>query len=244
MATPDLDVAVAAIRAEVEDTGAGASAFAVDADLRGGRDNTNVRFTLPFFPAVAAGFELRRLDGSGVTLLTKVTSNPAANEYTLDPDTGIVTLGSAPSGLTVKHQATYYYLWFADSEYWKWIIDACRWCGFPPTAAYSAGSEDDGATSGLAIIPDGMLPAMYKYAQHLHWNRRAAAWASRFSSSTGGVSTGGVDDVGNKFRELARDALKAAESMRSDPYEGFDRRQIPTAARAGFQGFGRFQPRR
>lgn len=232
IALPDL---LRLIRTEADD--ASDQNLTVDGTVGGKQTGTQTRFKLANVPVVPTGFELRK-NGA---LLTLVVPAPGPAEYNLDATRGIVTLGAAAVATDLL-QATYYWMHFADDTYWRFLTDAMRWTGLMWTPTVD--DDEQTAEDGLVALAEGLIPAVQTYSRYLYWKRRASDWAQKFSSSTGGVSTNGVDDVSNKFNQLAKDALTEAEARRLDPYQGFGRREIPTSVQAPINGMGRYSPRR
>lgn len=224
------------IRTDVDDTPD--TNLSVDEALGGKQDGTNTRFQSSHERVVDASAELR----NNGTLLTKVPGPIIGpTEYTLDFARGIWQVGTAPADINVRLLATYYWVWFLDATYYEFISGAGEFVGY---AATTAGNATARATEVISKIPEGLLPALKAFAEHLQYRRRAAEWARRYSSSTSGQSTGGADQVTPKFDALAKARLEIATTLRDDFYKGFSKREFPVSVQTGTSGLGRYDPRR
>jgi hypothetical protein len=123
-------------------------------------------------------------------------------EYTADPITGILALG-APAFADEVFAATFYWNWFADTDYYNFLHNAGRMVGLTPAAS---GTDTTMAQAVLDLVDDGLMPAIKKYAEHLQWGKRSSTWASRFGSTFAASNTQGIGDVSNKFAQLAKQA--------------------------------------
>lgn len=224
------------IRTEVDD--APDSNLSVDEALGGKQDGVNKRFQSSHEHVVTSiAPELRIND----VLQTLVIVPPVGPQYNLDANKGIWTVGTAPADINVRVLSTYYWNWFADSTYNAFIVGAGEFVGYAPTV------QGDAATRAVEVItkiPEGLLPALKAFVEHLQWRRRSAEWARRYSSSTSGQSTGGADQVAPKFEEMAKARLAAATAMRDDYYKGFSKREFPVSVQTGTSGVGPYAPRR
>lgn len=215
MSALSLAVLLSSIRSQVSDDGA--DHLVVDGQLSGDQDGTNARFTVGHHPVNATGFQVR-VNGVLKTLTT---------HYTLDDDLGIVefTAGNIPVAADIV-RGTFTWFTYPDDTYYEFIANGGQFFGIPATGA----DPDDRAQAVLTALGDNFLNALRAYVKYQYMDRRASDWAVKFSSSAGGLSDGGVDDVGNKFRELARDALAAAKMLRDDAISAFGQRKEVAAA--------------
>lgn len=236
MSVQALSTIVADIRIDVDD--ATDANLSVDEALGGKQDGVNVRFQSSHERVVASTVELRK----NGTLLTQVPGPViGATEFALDYSRGIWTLGAPLADINVRLLATYFWVWFLDDTYHGFIASAGEFVDYP---ALTAGTNTARATEVIGKVPEGLLPAVKAFSEHLQYRRRAAEWARKYSSSTAGQSTGGADQVTPKFDALAKARLDMANQLRTDYYTGFSKREFPISIQTGTGGVGRYDPRR
>lgn len=221
MSAQTLDQVVASCRAIVGDTGTGRNSLNRLEQPSGKINGTNKRFQVTYFPIVASSFSLLK---NGAPL-----ADPA--DYTVDLDTGIITLvvalvpGTPPTGSMDIVEATYSFIWFNDNEYYEFIAAAgtsldVDGLGATPQAI---------ATDVVFKIGDNVLDALKQLVGYHFNNRRADEYAHRFSSSAGGQSVN-VDVVTTNFRNLAKQFYENGIKSRDDVYTRRGKRSAPAAA--------------
>lgn len=246
MSVETLTAAIATIRAMIGDTGDHRESMVRDERLEG-VDGANKRFTVLYYPIAMTTdvtpvprFELR-LDGALLTYSSSTT--PPAGQYNVDPDTGIVTMGTAPTnGDPIQVlSATYRFVWYKDDAYHEWIVNAAITMGFGPSMSLATPALK--ASAALVAIPDGLLDALHKMVGHLFNKRRATEYAIRFASSSGGQSVQ-VDVVTGNFRKLADELWDEAIQMRDDYYKRRGGAAAPAAGISRFRPIPTYTPRR
>lgn len=246
MSVATLAGTITTIRALVGDTGAHRESMIRDERLEG-VDGTNKRFTVLYYPIVTVAtvpqFELRKTAGATVTVLTYVSGTPTGSEFTVDPDTGIVTVGTAPAANDPIEvlTATYKFFWYTDEAYNEFIVQASIALGFTPNMALTTAALR--AAAALVAVPDGMLDALHKMAGHLFNKRRATEYATRFASSSGGQNVN-VDVVTTNFRKLADELWDEAIQARDDFYKRRGGREAPAGAVGNYRPIPTYTPRR
>jgi hypothetical protein len=212
---------VATSRVVVGDTGTGRAAMSRLEEPGGKVNGTNKTFQVLFFPLVSAlGFELRK---NGVVL-----ANPAA--YTVDVNTGIITMVTAP--VTSPRdilEATYTFVWFPDNDYYEFIASAATMVDVVGLGANPAIIAADVITK----LPDTLYDAFKQFIGYYYNTRRADENAHRYAAAAGGQSVN-VDVVTKNFRELAKSFYENGVAMREDFYKRRGAREAPAAAQSTF----------
>lgn len=231
MSTVGLSVILTQIRQGIGDDGK--DNLTVDGQLTGQQDGANLRFRAGNkYPVDPSGFEVRK---NAILLAT-----PAA--YALDAAKGVVTfVAPAPVSADILRFTGTWSL-FDDDTYYEWLAEAGGFVGvaIDPTAA----TATTRAQAVLTATEDRFLPAVRSFVGHLFWKRRASEWAQRFGGSAGGTGAAGIDDISNKYLELARHSLDRATKLRDDARTGFGGRMEVAGTVTNFVGLDRGSPRR
>jgi len=218
------------VRRTVGDTGTSREATVRDERLDG-VDGTTKRFTALFYPI--KDMELRKTVGG----VTTVLANPA--DYSFVADTGIITTVAAPqAGDPVDTLlATYHFYWYADADFYDFILDAFGMIGLNPTNQTN-NSASARAANVLLQCPDGLLRAVEMFSAHAFNKRRAIEYANRFGSSSGGQSVN-VDVVTKNFRDLGDEFYTEGVAQRDAYYTRFGATKAPASASPrGMAGLG------
>jgi len=212
---------VATSRVVVGDTGTGRAAMSRLEEPAGKVNGANKTFQVLFFPLTsAANFELRK---NGVVL-----ANPAA--YTVDVNTGIITLVVAP--ITSPRdilEATYTFVWYPDNDYYEFIASAGTMIDVVGVGATPILVAQDVVTK----MQDVLYDAFKQFIGYYYNARRADENAHRYAAAAGGQSVN-VDVVTKNFRDLAKNFYDNGVKMREDYYMRRGARNAPAAAQSVF----------
>lgn len=208
---------VATSRVVVGDTGTGRAALSRLEQVAGKINGTNKTFQVLYFPLVStASFELRK---NGVVL-----ANPAA--YTVDLNTGIITMVTAPVNSPMDIlEATYSFIWFPDNDYYEFIASAGTMIDVVGLGANPAAVAQDVVTK----MQDVLYDAFKQFIGYYYNTRRADENAHRYAAAAGGQSVN-VDVVTKNFRDLAKAFYENGVAMREDYYKRRGAREAPAAA--------------
>ena len=238
---------VLAIRQAVGDDGSSVECTVRDERLEG-VDGVNKRFTVLRFPinsTTGAPFQLRQSHNGTVSLLTITT------DYTIDTDLGVVTMTTAPAlgdptdpakPIDVLF-ATYRFFWYKDdSNYYEFLIQACRNCGVFPTATLTTPAAR--AADVLLKLDDNLIDAVILLAAAAFNLRRATEWASRVDSSSGGQDVK-PSSPSKAYADLAKKFGDRGIEMRDDVYKRRGKRNAPAAGLGRYRGLNvPYQPPR
>jgi hypothetical protein len=138
--------------------------------------------------------------------------------FTVTLADGLVAFGSAPaSGLEIL--ADYNFQWFNDTDHTEFLNRAAN--------HLSANTDPTAVDVGLEM-------ALMQYALGYFYQRRAAEYAHRYSSSSMGT-TAQVDTVTKNFAMLAKSAFDTADKFRLAFYQRQGQREAPAS---GTQTYG------
>lgn len=166
-------------------------------------------------------FEFRR-----VTDFTAITGGPlgvyidgqrvnAADITSDSPTTGEFTLSESAAPLDGQSiEASYYNQWFLDSELQSFLTIASNWLG--------SGSD-------VTVTPNGLIPAVLKYAAaeaYLKMAQRWRTWLSEMYRVEDAPKTPGTGPV-ESFISMAEKFRDEAETTRKEYYTRQDRNLQP-----------------
>lgn len=166
----------------------------------GAADGANKYFKLQYENIVTASVYI----SYGTTFRTQAG-------FTVDLTNGIITFTSAPASAT-ELLTDYNFLWFSDTEYSEFLVTASQHLGET--------DPDD--------VDTGLVMALLQYALGYYWQRRASAYAHRYSSSSMGVSAQ-VDVITTNFMKLANMAFNTGEKFRIQFYQRQGQREAPAS---------------
>jgi hypothetical protein len=162
-------------------------------------------------------FEFRRITalvGAAGTPLGVFVNGALVAASAEDLVSGEVTLTAAPLN-TDQLSATYYIQWFVDSELQGFLTTATKWIG---------NLGDD-----VTQVPDGLQPAVLRYAAADAYQKLALRWAERLSDVSV-LENGPKDDIPkaiDSYRNMAAQYRKEAFNERDDFYKRQGRANEP-----------------
>lgn len=176
---------------------------AVNKKVLGVQDGVNTIFTTFEGRRVGdfqhPGFPLGVYVNGAVVPGNKVTAD--------DPLSGVFQLDtSVLPGNRQPLTATYYYQWFLDTELGQFLTDASKWLGLGPT---------------YINVPDGLVPACLRFAAQEAYEKAAMRYSTRMSEVFQ-LEDAPKEEILKSieaFKEMAKDFMSKAETMRDDFYE-------------------------
>jgi hypothetical protein len=170
---------------------------------------------------------------------TAIVFGSGAGKYTVNAANGQIIFGSAPSAGALL-EVTYNFNWYADSEYYEFIVNAFQVCtGSPATGSTIA----DRADAAMLLMSDALMDALKQFVGWAFNERRADEYAHRFASSAAGQSTN-IDVVTTNFGKLAERFYKRGVELRDGVYTRRGQQKEPGAAVGSFSNVQRYQTRR
>lgn len=182
---------------------------------QGAVDGVNTKYRIEHYPVV-----------SGSVYMTVGTSFRGQTGFTVDLVNGIIAYTVAPTAGSKPFECDYNYNWFTDTDHTQFLLSAAQSLGF----------------AAAVDVPTGLNPAMLHYALHHFWERRASAYANKYSSS-GGQAGHSVEVVTKAYKALSDTAMKDADKMRDDFYKKQGRRENPASGVVSYK-IDPFTPRR